>query len=258
MFFGILLTPKQYFAGIIGAVVGLILLAMLLAFSFSGAGSGIPTALKRAVKTQESLATKLESKTRAGKAAISGVNISSIRITPPPDLRLSMSGKLTVRNPTDQEAIGALVKVTVRSDTITDHYFETELSRDFKPPLSPGQSREIEFSVNAITTVALSSERVDPVSHADLAGQHAVSQTDIELTAIKVPGTTSEKFISIGPTDQERAELNLAEEVLNECSALLKILKDEGSEKFEFSQEQLSQNSKCMASLPRGLASPLG
>lgn len=256
MFFGVAITvtPQEFIRGLLFAsalIIGLVILFFLSSLIPSTAPNPLAVKLQKAVEAHQTISAEFSDKERQGRAAILDSNTTPINITAPPDLRVRFNQKLTVKNVTDQEARGAVIHVLIKSDSLPNHFIETDLTRDFKPPLSPGESGEIEWQMSGASITTLSSDLFDPVSHDTLVGTHKASGVELTLTAIKVRGRTAAtpKIIFVGPTDDQRAKFSIANDRIEKCAQLIQTTNNQDTLEFEFTEAELANNKDCLLSL---------
>jgi len=251
MFFGILLTPKQFILSIVAFAIGMTVFLWLGFRPDPTSPNPIIVNLNKAVQNEKSLSTDFNGKYQKGKSAILNVKTSSIDITPYPDLRLKLSVTIIVRNVTDQAAIGSIIRLVVKSDSLPNHFIKKDIFHDFEEPLMPGESRSVSLNLNGSTTTTLFDNLFEPVSHNGLSGKHSISTAEAELSALKIKGQThnAPKHINVGPTDNEREKLRVAKERVEKCSNLIALSDKKDPVKFRFTDEQLNQNQECLTSL---------
>lgn len=252
MFFGIVLTPKQFLAGFVMA--GFLSFLFLIPMIFGTTPSWLdtfPERIAEITKDYDDANAELEKKTKLGESAVLNAQVSELKISK--DVRLTVSEKYTIKNIFDKPVVGVTLQSRVHSNSMGNCIIKSDWVFRFDEPLLPSASKtfEREWQSLAMSHVVDEQRGQSPACDAfrinDLIGTHKISRVEAMIhsyTYIDLQKSTSELTYQIGPTHREQMRPFELKETLDYCTEVISLI-DKGA----FSEEDIDNYPVCFNKL---------
>jgi len=255
MFFGIMLTPKQLFYGVLGlAMIGLVIMFPWFFGTTPSRLDAFPDRIDAITAAYQAADDDILEKTKVGESAIMNAQVSSLKILRGGHLKAIV--KATVKNVIDQPVNGTHIQMTIYSGAFDNCLVKLDQKKRFDPPLLPGEIVDLDLNWRKSTFNAFVNDQTNQSSPCSVAkintlvGAHEVAKIDALVSTYRIKNPHRPKYElthALGPTGKEKQNRLDLKEKLEACSTVMALIDEK-----KFKEEDINDHAYCFNKIGLG------